>query len=310
MKYKAVGYVKNSNEPNLPKPAFQVSSDELDQGEFEEIKKARDLCWVALGIEEKFQLVLENFREWEIELLNLSQTFLIWRNSNYDSMEHRNLLDRRLTNVLSGFRLYIDQTDHEVSMAFGKPSPELERVKKFKNDLYDTHFGYRFCEELRNHAQHCALPVQMISYQQSRAGKTQDQVQITIAPRMNTTDLDSAERFKKSILEEIKSQGGKIELRQPIRDYIFCLTLLHNELRTVFGSKLTQARRTYSEAVKKFSTMGGFSVEHPRLEALNENAKVDDRVDLITDFLDKLDELHKRNSSVFDISKTFVSNAI
>jgi len=308
MKYEAVGIHKEWIKPSLPSAReFRVA---IEEASFLEVKKAKDVCFIALGLEEKLKLVIENFKEWEMEMLGIAQSYLLWRRSNYDSMEHRLSLDRRLSNVLTSFRLYIDQTDRNISEIFGRSSEQLEHVKTFKNSLYDKYFGYRFFEAMRNLVQHCALPVQLITYTEKRDSQGEDNYNITIVPKMTLNDFDGVDSFKKSILEEVKSKGGKIDLRHPAREYLFCLVLLHKELRASLALAFEPARKVYMEAVTQYSKAGDYRLEHVHLQRLNSTGAVAEQVDLITEFLDIYDNLHKLNSSIPDIVKASVSNAI
>src|ERR1039457_4034460 len=120
----------------------------IEQRRYQEVKRARDICLLAVILEERFQLVLDNYAEWEGELLHQALGHLLWQTVRYDSMQQRLALDRRLTNVLTAFRLYLDQTDNNIAEIFGNPSQELEGVKRLKNEMYDDCFGFRFLEAL------------------------------------------------------------------------------------------------------------------------------------------------------------------
>src|SRR6266550_5417545 len=110
---------------------------ELDARRFSEIKMAKATCVFGLDLEEKLALVLDNFYEFEVELLKLAEGTLIWPGRDLaNSMRERLALDRRLVNLLTACRLYLDQTDHGISGLFGNPSHELTAIKKFKNQLY------------------------------------------------------------------------------------------------------------------------------------------------------------------------------
>jgi hypothetical protein len=64
-----------------------------------------------------------------------------------------------LLNLLSAFRMFIDQTEHTLSLKFGKESPELQAFREAQSEEYDAVFGYRFLCRLRNYAQHRSLPL-------------------------------------------------------------------------------------------------------------------------------------------------------
>lgn len=105
-------------EPELvtrPRPV-KVATTTVERARYQEVKRARDICLLAVVLEERFQLVLDNYTEWECELLNQAQAYLLGQTySRHSAMQQRLTLDRRLTNVLTAFRLYLDQTDNNIS---------------------------------------------------------------------------------------------------------------------------------------------------------------------------------------------------
>jgi|ERR1700722_10365212 len=127
MKHEVFGY-------NLEQKEKPISiSAPIEAVKFNEVKKSQDICTFALVIEERFQLGLDNFHEWETELLEQAQKSLIWNINDFaTAMQQRLDLDRRFVNLLSSLRLYLDQSDHNVSQVFGEDSEEFKGVKKFK----------------------------------------------------------------------------------------------------------------------------------------------------------------------------------
>ena len=190
-------------------------------------------------------------------------------------------------------------------------SSELETVRKFKSTLYNECFGYRFLEALRNHVQHCSLPIQIITFNSGFIDKDpKNHVQFSVAPQATYETLAADAEFKKAILEELKSFGGKIDLRLPIREYVSCVVQLHGEVRKVLSKIVDESRSFYLAAVKEYSVIGGQPVKFPKLQSKEDNGAPLETIHLISDFLNHYDSLHKRNSNLRDISKSFVSNAI
>ena len=110
--YEVVGYGKHIRHPRKP----------IEQSRFYEVKKARNVCLLAVAVEEKFKLLLDNFAEFEFELLRLAEEYLIWPVSitlrdrdHFRAMQERLRVDRRLVNLLTSCRLYLDQTDQVLS---------------------------------------------------------------------------------------------------------------------------------------------------------------------------------------------------
>jgi hypothetical protein len=300
MKYTAYGYVDKG-----------VARASLTSERYDEVRKAKKTCLFALELEEKFALLIDNLAEFEIELLRLAEAYLLWglRGDHAESMQSRLILDRRLANLLTACRLYLDQTDHVISSLLGKVSPELAGVKAFKNDLYDTHWGYRFMEALRNHVQHSGLIVHIISFPQFRSvGKGPDYSEFTISPQTSVSTLAENADFKKSVLEELESKGKSIDLRGPVREYLSCFVELHDKLREVVQERISEARALYEAAVAEFQVINGKEVQCVSLLESQDDERKREEVALVTEFLGYYDTLRKRNKVNRALERATASN--
>jgi hypothetical protein len=88
MRYQATGYCLEN-----PKNSQYVSA-EIDAKLFGEVEHAKNVCLLALGLEEKFQLVVDNYIEWEAELLKQAQTSILRQANKFEAMQHRIVLAR------------------------------------------------------------------------------------------------------------------------------------------------------------------------------------------------------------------------
>src|SRR5438874_20314 len=93
---------------------------ELSEAEYLQIKSAQKNLLEALFMEEKLDVVIDNYLELETDLLSSAARHMVQRNQDYIWFQtERNLLSRRLVNLLSACRLYVDQTRHHLSNIFG-----------------------------------------------------------------------------------------------------------------------------------------------------------------------------------------------
>lgn len=288
-----------------------IARGTLTRERYSEVKHAKKTCLFALELEEKFALLIDNLAEFECELLQQAEGYLLWGfpEEHVKSMQSRLCLDRRLANLLTACRLYLDQTDHGISALFGRTSDQFEGVKKFKNDLYDGHWGYRLMEALRNHVQHSGLIIHIISYPQFRStGKGPDYSEYTISPQTKVSTLAENPNFKKPILEELQAKGEKVDLRGPVREYLSCLVELHDKLREVIQTRVAEARVLYEQAIHEFRVIDGQEVRYAHfLESHNDDRK-NDEVALVTEFLEYYDQLRKRNKVNRYLERATASN--
>jgi hypothetical protein len=294
IEYEIVGHGKD----------FRPIKKPIEGARFYEVKKARNVCLLAVAVEEKFKLLFDNFAEFEFELLRLAETSLIWPLSitlrdrdHFRGMQEKLTVDRRLVNFLTSCRLYLDQTEQVLSNLFGNPSQELDSTRAFKNKLHDECFSYRLMEALRNHVLHSVLAVHEISYRSSTiecAGRP-DYVRFTVCPNSLVGDLAEDDAFKDSVLTELSQLADKIDLRGPVREYVSCLTKLHRKLREVTNNPFATNRSSYSTMVANYSTLDGEKVDNPSLSAVQSDGKVTETIALVTAFLGYYDELLMQN---------------
>lgn len=304
MRYCVFGYKIDGQDP------IRINI-EIDHDRFIKVGKAKDTCLFGLELEEKLQLLLENLFEFEVELLKLAQASLLWPSQIIrNAMQERLILDRRVVNLLTSCRLYLDQTDHGLSNLYGNPSEELKGIKEFKSGLYDDHWGYRFMEALRNHVQHSGLPVHQISYNSGFvSGKSGDHIQYKVIPDCSVKTLSENKEFKKSILKELEAKGDYIDLRTVVREYVSCLVLLHHEIRNVIALRFLSAREEYKKTIQEFSKLNGHPVQHSHLCEINDDGNVSEKIELPQEFLDRYDCLLKRNQANQNIQTSFASNS-
>ena len=279
---------------------------------YNEVKAAKRSCLFAVEVEEKLNLLLANYYEFETELLKQAESFVIWPKLNHESaMLARLSIDRRLVNLLTSCRLYLDQTDHGFSQLYGNPSPELSNLIEFRHDLYDSHFGYRLLEALRNHVQHSGLPVHVFTRNISLIkGAIPNYGQHVVIPQTKPETLAENESFKKSVLAELCAMGKEVDLRVHVRDYISCLVQVHLHIRTLISSKITADRTVYNSACTEYSTINSQAVQVPHLIAINEDGSHSEQIALSTEILSYYESLVTRNTINPSIYSAFASNSI
>jgi len=297
-RYRAVGRLEH-----------EALSVDIERNRYLEVKNAKATCLYALELEEKLALLLDNFAEYEVELLRLAESSLIWPNRWFaDFMHQRLLLDRRLVNLLTACRLYLDQSDHLVSTIFGKPSMELGAVKAFKNDLHSTRRGYRLMEAVRNHVQHAGTAIHSVTYGSSLS-HDHAYVEFTIAPSARVKDFAENPKFSRKVLAELREGKEAVDLRGPLRDYVSCLISIHEQVRETIHSTISDARDLYEAAVAEFSVVDGEAVKFPQLLEVRQDGTVSEETALVGDFLVHHDRLLERNVTNKDLRHSTASNS-
>ncbi len=137
----------------------------IDETKYAKLAHAQKALLHALYIEEKLYLLLENFVEYEGELLSVGLSRMVFQRNDYTEFrDDVSLINRRLVNLLSACRAYLDSLLHHVNQICSPSKDESATLKKAKSEQYDSIFGYRVMEELRNHVQHRGFPFQSSTF--------------------------------------------------------------------------------------------------------------------------------------------------
>lgn len=280
----------------------------LDHDGFERARAAKDLIVEALGGEEKFNLLLENFAEYESELLQLALHGIVFADTSWsDSIAKIHTINRRLLNVLSAGRLYLDQTRHSVSSIFGDRSPELGAIKTKMSEEYDARFGYRVMEALRNFVQHRGLGVHHITHQSWWVElEDEHRCRHTLVPSLQIRDLQEAGGFKSSVLEELEEKGERVDLRPLVREYVTGIARVQEEFRRLCRSKVEDATGYFAELMARYREEGEEDILGLAAVQRAEDGTIMESVQIFEDLLQRRTWLAQKNSRSQYVDKHFV----
>lgn len=282
--------------------------------EYRNIKLAKENLLEMVFIEEKFDVVIENYLELEIEIMEISARYMVLRNLSYTRYyNEKNLINRRLINLLSACRSYLDHTKHHLHNIFGKDSEIVKEIEEFKNQQYDQCFGYRVMEALRNYVQHRGFPISSLTnIMRSIESESGNRILFSLTPHIYPGDLEEDKDFKKPVLEELKSSGDKIDIKPLIRDYIASLGSVHEKIRAVLKDDI------YCWTQTILTAMDQFKKRYPKESSLiglaavvrNDDGTYSQPVDLFKEFMDYRQQLEKKNSSLTTLGKRYVSSEV
>lgn len=130
----------------------------VEPAEYQQIYEAKSKLVDALRIEEKYNMVLENYRDFEQYLLEATLRYMLFSEAAWPRLVAIIYeAARRVQNLLSTSRLYLDQVRHDLSAMYGSGSANALAFVSATNKEYDDRLGYRAMEALRNYMQHRSL---------------------------------------------------------------------------------------------------------------------------------------------------------
>ncbi|HEV7766223.1 MAG TPA: hypothetical protein VGQ76_14555 [Thermoanaerobaculia bacterium] len=131
-------------------------------------------------------------------------------------------LNRRVMNLLSAIRSYLDHTETDLKRRFGDTSDRVNRFKALTNKLYDNQFSYRFIYRFRNFVQHCGLPLDTFSHE---ASPTSRMLQAAVSRSRLLDGFDWG-----SLRHEIERLPEKVDLTELLVAHVTHLSELHQRL--------------------------------------------------------------------------------
>jgi len=274
----------------------------ISEVEFSELRSARAALRAAFTLEEIYDLVLGNFHELAVSALNAAVSEMTkWKQSYEEHFDVRVEFNRRSLNLLSAARLYLDQ----YSQWMKEVGADSTSVRKLANNLYDSHFEYRFMEALRNHVQHVGLAVHGVNYQSKWLPPNKwERMEFSVSPYTSRSALASDAKFKSSVLSECPEQVPIVPTSQV---YVQCLSNLHGELRKLVDPVAKDARDRIQAAIARHAEAAAEVIPGLTAVAFEGTASVEE-VPLLLDWDDVRIKLAAKNRTLRALGKSYVSS--
>lgn len=255
-------------------------------------------------------MLLHNYVDFEHELLQISL-----RNALFSVGEWSELrsiiqdLNRRMVNLLSTARLYLDHLRHRSAPLLTSAGVESGVVNTIISHEYEARQGYRVMEALRNHVQHRGLPLHSITvggkWVETSEGRRRDE---TSALYLKVDTLAEGKRFKRSILHELANRENKLPLKPLIRDYITGLIRIQQRVREELQSGLEEDDALLKLLVDDYRRESNGSVLGLAAVARTPDGTDRERVIISTNFADRRKWLERKNSGAGELTNLIVTS--
>lgn len=278
---------------------------EISNEQFQSLYQSAEILKAAMAIEEKYELVISNFLDLEKDSLAVSSDYMVRRNNNYSEFfDIRSTFNRRIVNLLTSTKLYIDQIQQHVKIC----APELtDSVNNEFSKEYDTLFEYRFMEALRNYVQHRGLAVHLVSHPAKWIEDDGRLLEFQTKIYTQKTNLEGDKAFKKSVVLEMPN---KVELILSSRKYISAISRVHSFIRSNIDTVVKSSRDLIESTINQYEdandgeSIGLCAVS---FEADGQLDNIIERVPLFLSWDDVRIELTNRNRCISNLEKRYVS---
>jgi len=257
----------------------------ISEEQFEQIKLHKKTLQAALAIEEKYELLMCNYKEYERDVLEASLDHMLTFSMEYSKfLDERIRFNRRLVNILTASKMYMDQMERHLRDCLpAEDKVELaEYFKTLRSEQYNRHFEYAFFEALRNHAQHAGLCVSAVR-QDVRNALARDELrewQFNTQVFCSKKFLSENPDFKKSVL---KIMPDEVELTSALRQYISSIGEIHNSIRSKIEIPVNESRAMLGRVIESYNVVSGLGTE---LVHANHYSGSDALVEIVPIFLE------------------------
>ena len=283
----------------------------ISQEEYEICKKARECLLECLHIEEKINVVIENYREFEMMLLDYTMRSAIYNEVSWSLLnEERNNINRRLANLLTACRLYLDHLIHHLNIIFGQDSEHVAIIRKIISCEYDSEISYRIMEALRNFIQHNGFPITSLTHNH---GWNEDRTFIinNIQPFVSIPYLELDKDFKRSVLEEMKAIGDTIDIRMYVRSYVASLGKIQDRVRDIIHTYSGAWEDRIDSTIQKYPDFADKKSEPVSLviAIMRDDETYYDVVYLFREYIQRWKQLERKHARTQYLPKQHVTTA-
>lgn len=287
-----------------------VKHTEIGKADYLSIIKAKESLLEALEIEEKLNIVLDNYKELEKFIAEITLENKLLQLKDWDnSMSKKQKLARVFSNYLSSTRLYLDHLMGHISRVYGKNSEEFKDVKLQTNIHYDESFSYRLLDALRNNMQHSSLPITFANVLKSSSSG--EEVLSIVTPVLLVSDI--GKKFKKTVLTEIEAidlsdSKNRFDLKTHIREYLGRITEINQYVRDLMESDIKEWKCSILNIIKASEKLHSKkSKVHVYLIKENDSGSVVESNDIFNKFIELREYYVHKNLVLHNFGNRYIT---
>lgn len=286
----------------------------IDKTAFDKYREAAENFLQNKLIEEKFDLILQNFQEFQSELISQAINYgfdLFYSQTRF--INNRLTINRRIANFLMSVRLYLDQYPNHITQIYGEKSEVSCSLTYYQQSVYDQDLFFQVLYELRNYVQHADLPVHLYSYSGRWTSLDDEDGKLCYKtiPYINVLSLKD-ERFKKETVEKLQKMFDKdyLDLRFLLGKGLASLVNIHMKYKELVAEDLKEWTAELNELL---SVIQPENRDHQISIACllrKEDGKILEKINVAKALLDDYEFLNNRHTVLNKIDCWIFTNEI
>jgi len=219
------------------------------------LRAFRRLLLVGFGLETKYDIVVENYGDYERALREIALDVALHGIMPEWGTACLSLLNRRVTNLLAAGMLYVEHVPNDVARLYARKKPAIiEALKKRQQEVESDSLGLRAMRALRNHTLHHELPVQAMDG---------DSVAKGVVPLLELDRLEADRDFDREILREIAlgRVGKRAKLTPLARSFVQSISDIHGAVRDALAPDIEEGTNALVEVARLVEP--SYALGHP-----------------------------------------------
>jgi hypothetical protein len=289
---------------------------DLTKDEFEKIKTAKSKSSLALSVEEKFKLLLENYEEFEKELLDLTLTAALFSAGDWSAgQDEIHSINRRVINLLTTTRLYRDQLRQSFKLMYGPDG--LRSLVARQRQQCNVSFAYRIVEELRNYVQHTDLPICGLTLSNTVKSRSPLLLVHSLTPTLSVSNLTEHVRERSTkdarltpLVVELDNLPETLDLKLLLRQSMESYAAIHEFVRDFMNLECAEFDQVITEHIKSFADRFGTEFIGLSVVEANESGEITQNVAIFEEPIDRRKHLITRNRTNIRYASKIITSAI
>jgi hypothetical protein len=237
---------------------------------------------------------------------------IIFSNISWSDLQtDKHAINRRLVNLLTTCRLYIDQAPHNMNLIYGKGSTQSSDTKRQMSVEFDGHVEYQIMEQLRNHVQHRDIPIYGITKNRWLEDYKTDnsKFKFCVEPKLSVTSIREGGCFKPAILKKLETMGEDVDVRPLVRKYIACIYNIQKSIRKQMKDDIENWADLIVKTENRYKAKQKVA---PGLAVVLRNGRQESKFlfHISPEVADRYKWFLRRNNSLSNFTKSIVTNEI
>lgn len=292
---------------------FEVENSlEIKKTEWEKLRDAKLTITNIRYIEQKYDLMISNYIEFEKELLEQALDNSI-RHINSHGIHFKYLkLARQIMNLIASTCMYMDHVKKRHVNKFPISEEEQKELMSELADYEKNNDNIRFIRNLRNYVIHRDLPLD--TYNINSSWEKIENVEEKkggsfVIPTIQKEKLITDRKFSTTVAKNFPDIKGKIDLRLPIRGSIAALSTFNDNFRGKTKKDFKSAKRLFKMAINKYRDFSESKNSFCNLIKVNKTKKVS-RLHLSEKHIEQIELFYQRNWKQGILEHRYVHNRL